>query len=97
LKKILNHGKTSETNERVNNKKINPMERDEEICNFEIMENPPPINLFEKVFRDSIPIMIVDDKTDDSNKSSSNNPSKTNSKANSRYNLRNELNINENV
>jgi len=58
------------------------MERDEDICNFEITENPPPINLFEKVFRDSFPIMIVDDKTDDSNKSSSNNPSK----GNSRYN-----------
>ncbi|CDW89649.1 UNKNOWN [Stylonychia lemnae] len=80
LKKILNHGKISD---RVKNRNINPNERDEEICNFEMMDNPPPINLFERVFRDSIPIMIVDDKTDESFKSS--NPSKTNSRL-SRYN-----------
>eukprot|EP00347_Sterkiella_histriomuscorum_P015328 403357438 len=54
-------------------KKINPNERDEEICNFELMEKPR-IDLFEKVFRDSVQVIeIIDDKEgDDSQKNQSN-------------------------
>eukprot|EP00347_Sterkiella_histriomuscorum_P016079 403354570 len=54
-------------------KKINPNERDEEICNFELMEKPR-IDLFEKVFRDSVQVIeIIDDmEGDDSQKNQSN-------------------------
>jgi hypothetical protein len=46
---------------------INPFDDDDELCNYEATEAR---DLFSNVLRDSVPIVIVDDREDDDVRSS---------------------------
>jgi hypothetical protein len=48
---------------------INPHDPDDELCNYEVSDTPR--DFFGKVLRDSVPIVIIDDKEDDGIESSS--------------------------
>jgi len=43
---------------------INPHEQDDDVCNYEVSDTPR--DFFGKVLRDSVPIVIVDDREEDS-------------------------------
>lgn len=47
---------------------INPYDTDEELCNYDASDTPR--DFFGKILRDSIPIVIVDDREDDGIRSS---------------------------
>ena len=47
---------------------INPNDPDDELCNYEASDTPR--DFFGKVLRESIPIVIIDDREDDDFKSS---------------------------
>jgi hypothetical protein len=42
---------------------INPNEQDEDLCNYEASDTPR--DFFGKVLRESVPIVIIDDREDD--------------------------------
>ncbi len=42
---------------------INPHDPDDDLCNFEVSDTPR--DFFGKVLRDSVPIVIIDDREDD--------------------------------
>eukprot|EP00347_Sterkiella_histriomuscorum_P011084 403373814 len=47
---------------------INPFDKDDELCNYEASDTPR--DFFGKLLRESVPIMIIDDKEDDGIRSS---------------------------
>ena len=50
--------------------KLNPFESDDELCNYEATEKTLKDHFGNKILRESVPIVIVDDKEDDDVRSS---------------------------